>query len=77
MPLAYAVHTQPDRSALAETLLRALDQSGGDATVKQIIQYLRVSLPEAAEKAVGYRQTPLVNSVGVDFALNHRNSVTH
>jgi WD40 repeat protein len=71
MPLAYAVQLRNDRSALAATLLDAFQRAPSSSlvTIGQAIDYVRRVLPNSSENAVGFRQVPLVRSIGSDFAL--------
>jgi WD40 repeat protein len=70
LPLAYAVQLRKeDQSALAVTLLEGLRQGKGSVGARELIEYLKQRLPEASERAVGYRQVPLTSSVGLDFKL--------
>jgi len=70
LPLQYAVQMRSNQSALAATILDLLKASPGQETVSQLIGHLKDRLPDRSEKAVGYRQVPLTNSVGLDFALS-------
>lgn len=69
LPLAYAVQLQPGQSALAATLLQAMKNGAGSQTVEQVVEYVRRQLPDASEKSVGFRQVPMVRSIGWDFVL--------
>jgi WD40 repeat protein len=68
LPLSYAAGLKADQSALAATLLDALNNAGG-ASVKATVEYLKKELPETSEKAIQFRQVPLTSSIGLDFAL--------
>jgi WD40 repeat protein len=68
LPLSYAAGLKADQSALAATLLDALNGAGG-ASVKAAVEYLKKELPERSERAIQFRQVPLTSSVGLDFAL--------
>jgi uncharacterized caspase-like protein len=68
LPLSYAAGLKADQSALAATLLEALN-GGGAASVKAVVEYLKKQLPETSEKAIHFSQVPLTSSVGLDFAL--------
>ncbi|WP_263354546.1 WD40 domain-containing protein [Acidicapsa acidisoli] len=70
LPLQYAVQIRSNQSALAATILDILKASPGQETVSQLIANLKDRLPDQSEKAVGYRQVPLTESVGLDFALS-------
>jgi WD40 repeat protein len=70
LPLAYAVQLRKeDQSALAVTLLEGLRDGKSSVGAMELIEYLKQRLPEASEKAVGYRQVPLTSSIGLEFKL--------
>ena len=70
LPLQYGVQVRSDRSALVAALLDLLTRNSGRKTVIQLIRDLQVLLPDLSAKTVGYRQVPLTDSVGVDFAIS-------
>jgi WD40 repeat protein len=69
LPLAYAVQVKEDRSALVATILDALQRGPSLTSVGSLVQRVKTALPAASEKAVGFRQVPLTDSVGLDFLL--------
>jgi WD40 repeat protein len=71
MPLQYAVYRgqSDEASPLVATLLAALRSGKGPVSVLGMIDALRQGLPDISLKSFGYRQVPLINSVGSDFAL--------
>lgn len=70
LPLSYAVGLKEGQSMLAEMLLKALQQGPGTITVDQVSAYIKAQLPGASEQVTrSFRQVPLINSIGLDFAL--------
>jgi WD40 repeat protein len=69
LPLTYAVQLGPKQSALATALLNALGGERGRQTIVEVLQFVNNELPAASERALGFRQVPLTNSVGLDFLV--------
>jgi WD40 repeat protein len=71
MPLQYALSRggSDEASPLVATLLAALRRGTGPVSVHGMIDELRQRLPETSQSSVGYRQVPLISSVGSDFPL--------
>jgi WD40 repeat protein len=73
LPLSYAVGLKAGQSVLAQTLLQALHAGTGTVTAHQLSAYLKDSLPATSERIThGFRQVPLVDSIGLDFAIAAR-----
>jgi len=68
LPLSYAIGFKTGRSALAATLLDALNEAGS-VSAKTVVEYLKKQLPESSKKAINFPQVPLTSSIGLDFAL--------
>jgi WD40 repeat protein len=68
-PLAFAVQLPSGQSALMDTLLEVLNSNSGSVTANQVGRYMQRRLPEVSEKGCGFRQEPLIRSVGADFPL--------
>ena len=67
LPLSYAIGLREGESVLAETIEKALRQG---TTARQLTAYVRDRLPtESAQITHGFRQVPLTDSIGLDFAL--------
>jgi WD40 repeat protein len=71
LPISYAVGGKSGVSALGEVLLDAL-QDGRNATIGQVLQFVKDKLPEVSERTTGFRQVPLVRSIGRDFGVSPR-----
>jgi hypothetical protein len=71
LPLSYAVGARGEQeSAMAEVVLGWLNSSDTDPTIKGLERYVAETLPSlSARENGGYRQIPMISSVGADFAL--------
>jgi Caspase domain len=70
LPLNYALGSAEGQSALAQTLLNAFRNTPGVLTVEQLSEFVREQLPVSSEHLIpGFRQVPLIASIGFDFAL--------
>lgn len=73
LPLSFAVGPAAGESALAETLLTALQRGRGMITIDQLSAYVTDELPRiSAAKQHGFRQVPLIDSIGLDFPVAAR-----
>ena len=69
LPLSYAVGLVAGESVLAETVLMALKQTAGLVTAEQLSAFVKAQLPATSEHVTRFRQVPLADSIGLDFAL--------
>jgi WD40 repeat protein len=71
LPLSYAIGSGSTAdSALAQAILSAFKEGSGPLTANQLATYIRQRLPVISERAIpGFRQVPLVDSVGLDFPV--------
>jgi hypothetical protein len=71
MPLSYAVQLPTQgHSILLEAFGAAIHQDHGIPSVRDLVNRLRDQVPNISEKLIpGFRQVPLVNSIGLDFPL--------
>jgi hypothetical protein len=69
LPLSYAVGLPHGESALAQTLLTCLRGAQSEITARGLSDDIREQLPSASEKAAHFRQVPLIDSIGLDFAI--------
>jgi WD40 repeat protein len=69
LPIAFAVQVPKERGSIfASTLLEAL-KTKGEVSVRDVIRKLNERLPQSSLKAVGYKQVPLISSIGLNFDL--------
>jgi WD40 repeat protein len=70
LPLSYAVGLKDKPSVLADTMLRDFNQTPGTLSARQISSFIKENLPRISYEATqGFRQTPLIWSIGRDFAV--------
>jgi WD40 repeat protein len=69
LPLSYAAGPANGESVLAETLLKALSLPDLQVTADRVSNYVKDQLPSLSKAREGFRQIPLIDSIGLDFPL--------
>jgi hypothetical protein len=69
LPLSYATGLAEGKSMLVRTLIQGLAHQDQRITASELSAFTKDHLPSISETTEGFRQVPLINSIGLDFAL--------
>jgi hypothetical protein len=69
LPLSYATGPAEGKSVLVQTLIQALTQRSQRITASELSAFAKDQLPSISEASQGFRQVPLIDSIGLDFPL--------